>query len=101
MLVKSDDTSDPRATLIGENESHTIWNGKEYSDAVEDGMTMKVWHTMRDKRVRGTHRAVEGDMVPIDQPFRVGDSLLMYPRDYSLGASADEIVNCRCWASYR
>ena len=93
-------TSEDRATVIGENESHTVWNYEEYLEAFNDGKEYKTWHTMRDLRVRGTHRRAEGQTVPMGDPFRVGDSLMMYPRDYSLGASAEEIVNCRCWATY-
>jgi hypothetical protein len=61
----------------------------------------KTWQTMGDNRVRASHRAVNGQTVPIDQPFQVGTSMLMYPADSSLGADAKEIVNCRCSARYR
>ena len=93
--------SDERAMVIGENEAHSVMNYEEYSEAVRTGKTTKVWMTQMDNRVRGTHRLALGQEVPINEPFKVGDSLLMYPRDYSLGASPEEIVNCRCWATYR
>lgn len=93
--------SDERAMVIGENEAHSVMNYEEYSEAVRTGKTTKVWMTQLDNRVRGTHRLAQGQEVPINEPFKVGDSLLMYPRDYSLGASPEEIVNCRCWATYR
>lgn len=93
--------SDERAMVIGENEAHSVMNYEEYSEAVRTGKTAKVWMTQLDNRVRGTHRLAQGQEVPINEPFKVGDSLLMYPRDYSLGASPEEIVNCRCWATYR
>ena len=99
-LVDSDEFTDDRATFIGENESMTVFNYREFADALDEGKGYKVWNTMRDLKVRDTHRIAEGQTVPIEEPFVVGDYLMMYPRDYSLGAGAEEIVNCRCWASY-
>lgn len=89
-----------RAILIAENEANSLWNDAEFQEAIESGYTEKTWHTMRDKRVRDTHRDVEGMTVPIMEPFEVGDSLMMYPRDDSLGAGMEEIANCRCSVSY-
>lgn len=60
----------------------------------------KQWVTMGDAKVRASHRAVNGQVQNIDQPFQVGTSLLMYPGDSSLGASLGEIINCRCWVRY-
>ena len=92
--------SEDRATLIAENEANSIWNDSEYQDAILTGKTRKTWNAIMDKRTRDTHRDVNGTSVPIDELFYVGDSLMMYPRDESMGASAEEIVNCRCWATY-
>lgn len=61
---------------------------------------MKTWVTIGDARVRKTHQIANGQTVKDSLPFRVGGSLLMYPSDRSLGASTDQIVGCRCWASY-
>lgn len=92
--------SEDRATLIAENEANSIWNDSEYQDAILTGKTRKTWHAIMDKRTRDTHRDVNGTSVLIDEPFFVGDSLLLFPTDESLGASAEEIVNCRCWVTY-
>jgi len=94
-------TSEDRAKLIAENDSNTCYNGQEFVDAVKSGKTEKQWKSMKDFRVRRTHREVDDVVVPISEPFVVGDSLMMYPRDTSLGASMDEIANCRCTVSYR
>lgn len=93
-------TSEDRATLIAENDSNTCYNGQEFVDAVKSGKTEKHWKSMKDFRVRKTHREVDDVVVPISEPFVVGDSLMMYPRDTSLGASMEEIAGCRCIASY-
>lgn len=93
-------TSDDRAKLIAENDSNTCYNGQEFVDAVKSGKTEKQWKTMKDFRVRKTHREVDDVVIPISEPFVVGDSLMLFPRDTSLGASMEEIAGCRCIASY-
>jgi uncharacterized protein with gpF-like domain len=62
----------------------------------EYGAERKEWQTAEDERVRDTHVAANGQIRNIDRPFEVGSSLMMYPRDGSLGAGPEEIVNCRC-----
>lgn len=94
-------TSDDRAMLISENESHFAFSHKEFSDAVKAGKRYKQWMDIRDSRERETHRKVGRTILPINEPFVVGDSLMMHPKDSeSYGAKADEIVNCRCSARY-
>lgn len=63
----------------------------------------KQWLTSRDSRVRTPtksspfdHRSADGQVVPIDQPFLVSGERLHYPGDRSLGASAGNVINCRC-----
>ena len=47
-------------------------------------------------RVRDEHWEADGQEVPNDEPFTVGGEEMMYPGDISLGASAWNVVNCRC-----
>lgn len=89
-----------RATSIAENEANTILNGEEYSNAVKNGCTKKRWKSYRDERVRADHADVDGQVVDISRPFRVGKYMMMYPKDDSLGAGLEEIVNCRCSVEY-
>jgi hypothetical protein len=89
-----------RAILLAENEANSLWNDAEFAEAVEDGKTTKIWHAIMDKKTRDSHRDVNGVTKPIMEPFEVGDSLMMFPRDESLGAGGEEIVNCRCSAEY-
>jgi uncharacterized protein with gpF-like domain len=56
----------------------------------------KTWWSLRDKKVRASHKAVHGTTVPYNEPFSVGGSHMMRPGDDSLGAGAEEIINCRC-----
>lgn len=102
-MMHSDDPhffSEDRARLIAENEANSIWNDSEFEDALLTGKTRKTWHAIIDKRTRDTHKDINGTTIPIEDPFEVGDSLMMFPRDESMGASAGEIVNCRCSVSY-
>nr|DAP89272.1 MAG TPA: minor capsid component [Caudoviricetes sp.] len=93
--------SNDRAMFISECEANSILNYRQYSKAVKAGKTKKKWIDVGDKRERKTHLEVGGTILPINEPFSVGDSLLQFPKDTSLGASADEIVNCRCSIQYR
>lgn len=92
--------SNDRAMFISECEANSVLNYRQYSKAVKAGKTKKKWIDVGDKRERKTHLEVGGTILPINEPFSVGDSLLQFPKDTSLGASADEIVNCRCSIQY-
>lgn len=89
-----------RATNVAENEANAILNGDEYITAVKNGCTKKRWKSYRDERVRADHADVDGQVVDISRPFRVGKYVMMYPKDDSLGAGLEEIVNCRCSVEY-
>lgn len=90
-----------RAVTIAETETNVIGNFAEFTDAKDEGYTKKVWETMQDEAVRQTHVEADGSEIDIDEPFLVGGYEMMFPCDSSLGAGAEEIVNCRCTVSYR
>lgn len=61
----------------------------------------KGWLAVIDGRERETHaEASDTEVVSLDEPFKVGDSLLMFPGDTSLGAEPKETINCRCTQIY-
>ena len=61
------------------------------------GLTMyKKWVSAVDDRTRDEHVQADGQEVPIDEPFVVGAEEMLYPGDISLGASAWNVINCRC-----
>lgn len=64
--------------------------------AYRQGKRFKTWKTFGDLKVRPTHKAANGQRVPLDMPFTVGGYEMMFPNDSSLGAPAGEVVNCRC-----
>ncbi|GAF75877.1 unnamed protein product, partial [marine sediment metagenome] len=64
------------------------------------GALIRMWQSRKDDRVRPTHVKADGQTVKgTTEPFTVGDSLLMYPGDTSLGADMAEIIGCRCFAA--
>lgn len=88
-----------RALLIAQNESNTAYNYVDYDNAVKNGKQYKVWITENDDRVRMDHAEVDGQKIPIDEMFTVGNDKMRYPHDYVNG-SADNLVNCRCVCVY-
>ena len=92
--------SPDRGKFMAECESNTTRSYQCNEDAIAQGKTMKRWLTMGDKRVRATHKEVGGTSKPIGEPFYVGGSLLLYPRDFSLGASTAQTAGCRCSIEY-
>jgi hypothetical protein len=60
----------------------------------------KRWDSVGDAQVREAHLRADGQVVSMDQAFRVGGEQLMYPGDTSLGASIGNVINCRCSATY-
>ena len=98
----SDDyyTSEDRATLIAENEANSNINYFDMKQAVEEGKTKKRWKTQRDKKVRETHKQIDGQEIDIEDAFLVGDSLMRFPKDIYYGASLEEIDGGRCVVEY-
>ena len=88
--------SDNRARLISLNESLQIWNTIRHKE-LKGKQTTHTWQSMEDDRVRPTHVEADGQTVPIEEPFKVGKYMLMYPGDSSLGAGEEEIILCRCY----
>ena len=92
--------SEDRAVNLALNESLSINNHIELENAKKGGYKRKRWCTEMDNRVRPTHAVMEGETIPIDKLFVVGDSLMEMPHDITHGADMSEISNCRCWLEY-
>jgi hypothetical protein len=56
----------------------------------------KQWIAVLDDRTRPDHAAADMQIKEMHEPFEVGESLLMYPADSSLGAPLSQTINCRC-----
>lgn len=65
-----------------------------------DSQPTKVWESVGDDHVREAHLEADGQEVPISEPFIVDGESLMFPGDTNLGASAGNVINCRCGVSY-
>ena len=76
-------------TMIGLAEAGAI-----AADTLDIGFT-KQWVTS-GINTRETHAVLDGEEIEQDDVFRVGDSLMRWPHDSALGASAGEIINCAC-----
>lgn len=94
-----------RATAISRTEVLTGLNAgkfRAYQQAVEDGSldpitARKIWRDSSDADVRHSHAVLDGDSVGLLEPFRSPTGArMMYPGDTSLGANAEDVVQCRC-----
>lgn len=85
-----------RATTIAQTETAAAYGYSRDEAMRAVGIQWKKWLTSGNDNVRPTHLAAEGQTVSMDQPFYIGGSKLMYPGDGSLGAPAEEIINCHC-----
>lgn len=91
--------SQSRSATIARTEAHRSANATVYQSVKAIGIEMtKKWISGGDARVRDSHRRVNGRVLPVDEPFSVGASRLMYPSDPT--GSASETVNCRCVLVY-
>lgn len=97
-----------RGETIGRTESinalrsgqwQSVTQAAEASDIQQE--TIKTWDATGDSKTREDHAFADGQERAMDEPFNVGGSLLMYPGDPSLGASAAQTIRCRCQALYR
>lgn len=94
-------TSSDRALYNAENSANDVLNYDEYQQAIKDGKTHKKWITEKDNKVRKTHKALEGNTIPIKDFFRVGLARMRFPKDYEYADTfPEELVNCRCQIEY-
>jgi HK97 family phage portal protein len=90
-----------RSEVIARTEIIAASNHGSYIAAQSTGLKLrKSWLSSRDSRVREWHASADGQKVAMDEPFRVNGERLMYPGDTSLGASGDNVIQCRCTQTY-
>jgi hypothetical protein len=86
-----------RSMVIARTEVGRVINWAQHWQAEDADVEMeKEWLALRDSRTRDDHAEADGQRVPIDEPFEVGDDLMMYPMDESLGAGPENVIGCRC-----
>ena len=91
--------SDERALPDAANYANMTVGYEDLQEAIESGKKKKMWVSQRDGRVRHTHRVADGQTVPINGYFTVGNSLLAYPTDPE--GEPEEIISCRCHVVYK
>lgn len=88
-----------RATVVARTESVGAVNAASMAAAAESSRTEgrpydKEWLATVDDRTRPSHRAADGQRVPLTAPFDVGASQLQFPGDPT--GPAEEVIQCRC-----
>lgn len=88
-----------RATVVARTEAIGALNAGRADAfsavAEETGEVLeRVWLATEDTRTRETHRAADGERVPMGAPFIVGGVELMFPGDPS--GPPQEVIQCRC-----
>ena len=92
--------SEDRLVLTAENEANTVFNEEDFLVGLDRGFSRKQWVTQGDNHVRETHAEVNGEIIPIEDYFEVGGSLMRFPKDFSMSPAPEETVNCRCTIKY-
>lgn len=95
--------SKQRAERIARTEVISASRAGQYHGDMQSGLVIgKKWMAANQERTRDGHRGANGQVVAFDEPFLVANANgqlepLLFPGDTSLGCSASNIVNCRCW----
>ena len=88
-----------RAKVIAQTEVTRAYGAGTMAAGIEQARVTgrqltKRWDTKDDNRVRSPHQAVDGQTIPVWQPFYVEDVPMMFPGDPS--APPELVINCRC-----
>jgi hypothetical protein len=83
--------------MSGRTLANALVNESSILQARALGVTHAQWLSRRDRRVRATHRAADGQVRALSDRYRVGAFRLRHPGDPAdLPASWPEVANCRC-----
>ena len=81
-------------------------NGDVDPSSINDGIVVgspnvkKEWAAILDEKTRFSHASADGQVQGLNEPYIVNGEYLMYPGDTSMGASLENIINCRCSSLY-
>lgn len=95
--------SKKRAKVIARTEMIGAARTGQFSSDEQSGMVIgKTWKSALQDRTRPGHQKANEQTVPFADPFLVENAKgeeeqLLYPGDTSLGATASNIIQCRCW----
>jgi len=82
------------ADVIADTETAAAFNYATNNAARTAGVQFKQWVHGGSAVPREDHLAIDGLIVPFNEPFPVGNPPLMYPHDP--GGSPDDVINCSC-----
>lgn len=102
-----DQTYAKRAQTVARTEVVSAYNGSTFQVANESDQTAGLeWLATHDKRVRKSHKAMDGKTIGKGEYFELDGAIMAYPGDPNLTAIPDAtgqipnpasfIVNCRC-----
>jgi hypothetical protein len=83
-----------QADVIADTETAAAFNYATDKAARAAGVEYKQWVHGGSLVPREDHLAIDGLVVPIAEPFPVGDPPLMFPHDP--GGSPEDVINCSC-----
>lgn len=91
-----------RSVVIARTEVVGASNLGSYAGAKSLGIPEMTheWLSAGDNRTRDWHLTADGQIQPLDRPFEVRGENLMFPGDSSMGARADNVIQCRCCEVY-
>lgn len=89
-----------RSSIIARTEIHTAANAAQLLAAKSLGLEgmNREWIAAQDERTRDDHRNANGQTVGMNQPFVVGNELLMFPGDPN--GAPEQTINCRCTTAF-
>ncbi|WP_255472880.1 phage minor head protein [Planomicrobium sp. CPCC 101079] len=102
-LQEDEGFSKARARVIARTEMlGAARTGQNDSDRQSGLVIGKIWRSAKQDRTRPGHQKANDQVVAFDEPFRVENGKgqveeLMFPGDSSMGASASNVIQCRCW----
>lgn len=83
-----------RAKTIALTETTAAYSYGRNEAMHKAGVEKKQWLASGLSNVRPTHQDADGQIVPLSEPFLVGDDELMFPGDPN--GSPSEVINCHC-----
>src|SRR5690606_17738139 len=92
-----------RANTIARTEATNAMNKAQVLALSSSGRQWeKSWDAIRDEHTRDAHFSTDPDLwIDLNEPFNVDGELLGYPGDITLGATAGNLINCRCSLKFR
>ncbi len=91
-----------KSSVISETETQVSAEGLKFIEAnlLSENDIIKIskkeWAAVLDERTRLSHANADGQRQNHQDPFIVQGQSLMFPGDTNLGATADNVIRCRC-----